>query len=128
MRFPVILRVSFMWVALMNRKFFIFIDQCVESNDQQSIIQVLVYKYNQFSVHQRNLQTLMTETDKIINQITTPPYQLFLFCENTHNICSYQFNSNNIRITGTYSLETLVDRSPLSCGKIYPKNTNYKNL
>lgn len=117
-----------MWVALMNRKFFIFIDQCVESNDQQSIIQVLVYKYNQFSVHQRNLQTLMTETDKIINQITNPPYQLFVFCENTHNIRSYQFISNNIRITDRYSLETLVDRSPLSCGKIYPKNTNYKNL
>ena len=44
-------------------------------------------KYNEFSIHQRNLQKLMIESYKIIHQITPPIMKsLFVFRENTHNI------------------------------------------
>ena len=44
-------------------------------------------KYNEFSIHQRNLQKLMIELYKIMRQITPPIMKsLFVFRENTHNI------------------------------------------
>ena len=83
------------------------------TNDYQSSFNFLLNKFNEFSVHQRNLQTLMIELYKIIHQIAPPIMNsLFVFRENTHNIRNYQILSNNVRKTVRYGLETILYRSP----------------
>ena len=63
-------------------------------NEQQSGFQILLDKYNEFSAHQRNLQTLMIEIYKIVNQIAPPiTNSLFMFLENTQNIRNHQLLS-----------------------------------
>ena len=82
------------------------------TNDYQSSFNFLLNKFNEFSVHQRNLQTLMIELYKIIHQIAPPIMNsLFVFRENTHNIRNYQILSNNVRKTVRYGLETIFCRS-----------------
>ena len=57
------------------------------TNDYQSSFNIFLDKYNEFSIHPRNLDTLMIELYKIIHH-TAPPIinSLFVFRENTHNI------------------------------------------
>ena len=82
------------------------------TNDYQSSFNFLLNKFNEFSVHQRNLQTLMIESYKIIHQIALPIMNsLFVFFENAHNIPNYQIPSNNVRKAVRYGLEILY-RSP----------------
>ena len=70
------------------------------TNDYQSSFNILLDKCKEFSIHQINLQTLMIELYKIIHQIAPPIMNpLFVFRENTHNICYYQILSNNVRKT-----------------------------
>ena len=70
------------------------------TNDYQNSFNFLLHKFNEFSLHQRNLQTLMIELYKIIHQITPPIMNsLFVFRENTHNIRNFQILSNNVRKT-----------------------------
>ena len=84
------------------------------TNDYQSSFNFLLNKFNEFSVHQRNLQTLMIELYKIIHQIAPPIMNsLFVFRENTHNIRNYQILSNNVRKTVRYGLETKLYKSLL---------------
>ena len=91
------------------------------TNDYQSSFNFLLNKFNEFSVHQRNLQMLM------IHQIAPPIMNLlFVFCKNTHNICNYQILSNNVRKTDMVWKLFYID--PLSSGQIYHKSTNSKNL
>ena len=55
---------------------------------------ILLNTCNEFSIHQRKMQALMTELYKIIHQIAVPVMSLlFAFCENTHNIRNYQILS-----------------------------------
>ena len=66
------------------------------TNDYQSSFNILLDKFNEFSVHQRNLQTLMIELYKITHQIVPPIMNsLFVFHENLHNIRNFQILSNN---------------------------------
>ena len=83
------------------------------TNDCQSSMNILLDKCNEFSLHQRNLQTLMIELYKMIYQ-TAPLIMnsLFVFCENTHNIRNYQILPNNVRKTVRYGLETILYTSP----------------
>ena len=82
------------------------------TNDYQSSFNILLDKYNELSIHQRNLQTLMIELYKIIHQIAPPIINsLFVFCENTHNIRIYQILPNNVRKTVRYALKTFLYRS-----------------
>ena len=83
------------------------------TNDYQSSFNFLLNKFNEFSVHQRNLQTLMIELYKIKHQIAPPIMNSrFVFRENTHNIRNYQILSNNVRKTVRYGSETIFYRSP----------------
>ena len=98
------------------------------TNDYQSSFNFLLNKFNEFSVHQRNLQTLMIELYKIIRQIAPPIMNsLFVFREKTHNIRNYQILSNNVRKTVRYGLETKLYKF-LLFWQIYHKSTNAKNL
>ena len=63
---------------------------------KKSNFNILLDKYNEFPIHQRNLQTLMIELYKVMHQIASPIMNsLFVFRENTHNIRHYQILSNN---------------------------------
>ena len=82
------------------------------TNDYRSSFNILLDKCNGFSIHQRNLQTLMIELYKTIHQIAPPNMKsLFAFRENTHNIRNYQILSNNVRKTVIYGLKTILYRS-----------------
>ena len=53
------------------------------TNDYQSSFNILLDMCNEFSIHQRNLQTLVIELYKIVHQIAPPIMNsLFVFREN----------------------------------------------
>ena len=66
-------------------------------------------KYNDFSVHQVNLQTVMKEICKSINQNSPPVMNLLIVIrENAFSICNYQVLSSNDRGTVRYGLPTIL--------------------
>ena len=70
--------------------------------------EVLLEKQLDFSIHQRNLQVLMTEIYKIVNGIALPIMNsLFMFCLNQHNLRNFQELSTEKRNTVNYGLETV---------------------
>ena len=82
------------------------------TDDYQSSFNILLDRRNEFSIHQRNLQTLIIELYKIIHQIVPQIMNsLFVFRENTHNIRNYQILSNNARNKVRYGLKTILYRS-----------------
>ena len=97
------------------------------TNDYQSSFNIFLDKYNEFLVHQRNLQTQMIELYKIIHQIAPPMMNsVFVFRESMHNIPNYQILSHNARETDMVWKLFYIDI--LSCGQIYHKSTNRENL
>ena len=57
------------------------------SDDQKSNFQDLMSKCKEYTIHQRNLQILIIEKFKIINDIVSPiRNSFFLSRENVHNI------------------------------------------
>ena len=75
----------------------------------QSSFHILIGECNKFSIHQRNLHTLMIELYKTMHQIDPPIMKsLFVFIENEHNIRNYQILSNNVMRTARYGLETIL--------------------
>ena len=83
------------------------------TDDYQSSFSILLDRRNEFSIHQRNLQTSMIELYKMIHQIVPQIMNShFVFRENTHNIRNYQILSNNARKTVRCGLETILYRSP----------------
>ena len=70
--------------------------------------QVLLEKQHVFSIHQRNLQVLMTEIYKIVNGIAPPLMNyLFTFRLNQHNLRNFQEILTEKRNTVNYGLETV---------------------
>ena len=70
--------------------------------------QVLLEKQHDFSIHQRNLQVLMTEIYKIVNGIAPSIINsLFTFCLNQHNHRNFQELLTEKRNTVNYGLETV---------------------
>ena len=66
-------------------------------------------KYNDFSVHQVNLQRVMKEIYKSIIQNSPPVMNLlFVIRENTFSICNHQVLSSNDRRTVRYGLPTIL--------------------
>ena len=99
------------------------------TNDYQSSFNFLLNKFNEFSVHQRNLQTLMIQLYKIIHQIAPPIINLFfVFRENTNNTHNYQILSNNVRKTVRYGLETILYRSPFLWANLPQEYKSQKSL
>ena len=58
---------------------------CITYNDQLTGLKSRLSNHNEITIHQRNLEVLMTEIYKIINHITPPMSSLFEIHENTHN-------------------------------------------
>ena len=81
---------------------------CITYNDQLTDFKSLLLNHNKTTIHQTNLQVLMTETYKIINH-TAPPIMSFLFemRENTHNTRYLEVLSNLSKRTVNYGLETI---------------------
>ena len=89
------------------------------SNDNKSSFEQLLINDNDMTIHQRNLQVLMTEVYKIVNGYAPPIMQnLFLFRENVHNIRNFQDIANENKHTVRYGLETVSYRTPLLWAKL----------
>ena len=74
--------------------------------------EVLLEKQYDFSIHQRNLQVLVTEIYKIVNGIAKPIMNsIFTFCLNQHNLRKFKELLTEKRSTVNYSLETVTYRS-----------------
>ena len=75
--------------------------------------QVLLEKQHDFSIHQGNLQVLMTEIYKTVNGIAPPIMNsLFTFRLNQHNLLTEKRNTVN------YGLETVTYRAPVLWSKL----------
>ena len=58
----------------------------VTYNDQLTEFESLLLNHNEITIHQRNLQVLMTEIYKTVNHIASPIMpSLFEIRENAHN-------------------------------------------
>ena len=91
-------------------------------NDQLTDFKSLLSNHNEITIHQRNLQVLMTEIYKIINHIAPPIMSsLFEIRENTHNTRYFQVLSNESRRTVNYGLETVCYRSPFLWANLPPE-------
>ena len=70
----------------------------IGSGDNHSSFKSLLRKHKEITIHQRNLQVLMTETYKIINGLSPPIMEIFFILrENTHNVRNFQEISNENR-------------------------------
>ena len=65
---------------------------------------------NQITVHQRNLQVLMAEDFKIINGLSPPIMDFFIFHENTH-FRNFQIISNENKKTMRHRQRTIKFRT-----------------
>ena len=84
-----------------------------------SNFEVLLEKQHDFSIHQRNLQVLMTEIYKIVNGIAPPIMNsLFTFCLNQHNLRNFQELWTEKRNTVNYGLDTVTYRTPIIWEKL----------
>ena len=100
-------------------------------NDQLTNFKSLLLNHNEITIHQRNLQVLMTEIYEIINQIALPIMSsLFEIRENTHNTRYFQVLSNESSRTGNYGLQTICYRAPFLWANLPPeyKLTNSLNI
>ena len=90
--------------------------------------QDLISRYKEYTIHQRNLQTLMLEIYKITNNIAQPVMNsLLLFRENKYNIRDFQIASNSTKKKVNMVLKQChIDH--LLYGQIYHKITYLKLL
>ena len=90
---------------------------------ENSNFEVLLEKQHDFSIHQRNLQVLMTEIYKIVNGIAPPIMNsLFTFGLNQYNLRNFQELSTEKRSTVMVSKQLHTGR--LLFGKNYDQNIN----
>ena len=89
-----------------------------------SNFEVLLEKQYDFSIHQRNLQVLMTEIYQIVNGIAPPIMNsLFTLRLNQHNLRNFQELMTEKRNIVNYDLETVTYRA-LLFGQNYHQNIN----
>ena len=84
-------------------------------------VDVLLEKQHNFSIHQRNLQDLMTEIYKIVNGIAPLiRNSLFALHLNQHNLRNFQktLSMTKKRNTVNYGLETVIYRAPILWAKL----------
>ena len=86
---------------------------CITCNDQLTDFKSFLSNHNEITIHQRNLQVLMTEIYKILNHIAPPIMSsLFEIGENTHNTRYFQVLSNESRRTVNCGLENICNIAP----------------
>ena len=98
-------------------------------NDQLTYFKSLLWNHNEITIHQGNLQVLMTEIYKTINHNATPIMSsLFQIRENTHNTRHFQILSNESRRTINYDLETICYRAPFLWANLPPEYKHANSL
>ena len=86
----------------------------IVSGDNESNFENLLQKNKEITIHQRNLQVLMTELFKIINGYVPPIMDnFFIFRENTYNLRNFQIILNENKTKKRYGLEAIIYRTPL---------------
>ena len=87
----------------------------IVSGDNESNFENLLQKNKEITIHQRNLQVLMTVLFKIINGYVPPIMDnFFIFRENTCNLRNFQIILNeNKQTKKRYGLEAIFQRTPL---------------
>ena len=84
----------------------------IVSGDKHSSFKSLLTKYEEITIHQRNLQVLMTGTYKVINDISPPIIEnVFILQENRHTLRNFQEITNENRKTVKYGIETISNRA-----------------
>ena len=97
-------------------------------NYQLTDFKSLLSNHNEITIHQRNLQVLMTELYKIMNHIAlTIMSSLFQICENIYNMRYFKVISDESRRTVNYGLETKFYRAPF-LWTILPPEYNFRIL
>ena len=87
------------------------------TNGQNSRFEPLLQNNKDITIHQRNLQILMTEVYKIVKEEAPAIMKdLFIFRENIHDIRNFQIIANEKKNTVRYGLETLYVIELLICG------------
>ena len=79
------------------------------------------------TVHQKNLQILMTEVYKNVNgEAPAIMKNLFIFRENIYNIKNFQIIANENKNTVRYGLVTICYRTPYLCASL-PEEYRHHN-
>ena len=94
-------------------------------NETNKEFQQILREKNEPTIHQKNLQVLMTEVYKIVNGIAPPRMNsLFNFCPNIHNIKNFLEIFTEKRKTAKYGIETATYQAPFLWVNL--KNLNIK--
>ena len=91
----------------------------ISYKDQKTSYHNLLETHNEFTIHERNLQILMSEIWKIVNGATPLIMNpLFEFRSNGFNIRNFQVLSTDFRRTVNYRIETITYRAPSLWAKL----------
>ena len=97
--------------------------------DKTKDFQQILREQNEITIHQRNLQVLVTEMYKIVNGIAPPiTNSLFQFRCNTNSIRNFQEVFTKNRKTVKYGTETVTYRVPFLWANVRTKYKNAKSL
>ena len=79
----------------------------VSYKDQKTSYENLLETHSELTIHQRNLQALMTEIYKIVNSVAPSIMNcLFEFRSNKYSIRNFEVLSTDFRRTVNYGIET----------------------
>ena len=88
-------------------------------NDTSCTFQELLQRNRNVSIHRKNIQTLITEVFKIVNNICPPIMKTFFdFRENRYDIRKFQDMRQQKVRTVRYGLETALYRTPQLCSLV----------
>ena len=94
----------------------------ISYKDQKTSYHNLLGTHNELTIHQRNLQVLMTEIYKIVNGVAPPIMNsLFEFRSNEYNIRNFRALSTDFRRTVNYGIKTSTYRAPSLWAKLPPE-------
>ena len=97
--------------------------------DETKDFQQILREQNKITIHQRDLQVLMTEVYKVVNSIASPIMNSpFHFRCNTTNIRNFQEIYTENRKTVRYGTETVAYRAPFLWANLHTKYKNAKSL
>ena len=84
----------------------------VSYKDQKTSYENLLETHSELTIHQRNLQALMTEIYKIVNGVAPSIMNcLFEFRSNKYSIRNFEVLSTDFRRTVNYGIETITWRA-----------------
>ena len=93
--------------------------------DNENNFQTLLNENKETSVHQRKLQFLMTEINKIKSNYASPIlHHLFQFQENTFNLWNFREIASHNKKTSNYGLGTVSYRAPFLWAKLPSEHKN----